>query len=80
MCRSLVEQSTNESTEAVVLISRTVVKLVDTEEHIVEFSGVNAIERIKKRCMCADELSSPWIVEKLSDNGFLGVLTSGSQA
>lgn len=42
--RSLVEQSANERAEAVVLVSRAVVKLVDAEENIVEFPCVYAIE------------------------------------
>lgn len=78
MSRSLIEQSANEGSEAVVFICRAMVKLVDAKENVVEFSGVYAVKRIKKRGMCAYEFSSSRVVEKLSDNGLLRVLASGS--
>ena len=56
MSRGLVEKSANESAETVISVSRTVVKLVDAEEYVVEFSCIYAIERIKERGMGADEL------------------------
>ena len=62
--RGLVEKSANECTETVIFISRTVVKLVDAEEYVIEFSCIYAIERVKERGMGADELCRCWMVKK----------------
>nr|WP_303757889.1 hypothetical protein [Bacteroides caecimuris] len=52
-------------------------KFVDAEENIVEFSRINAVERVKERGMGADEFCSGGMVKKLLDNRLLGVLASG---
>ena len=80
MSRCFVEKSANESAETVVLVSRAVVKFVDAEENIVEFSRINAVERVKERGMGADEFCSSGMVKKLLDNRLLGVLASGIKA
>ncbi len=70
MSRSFVEKSAYQCAEAVVFVSRAVVKLVDAEENIIELSGINTVERIKKRGMGADKFCCGRMVEKFADDGF----------